>query len=156
MSKKIILFVFSVCAVFCILCSACQTASDENKPETADIQSVKTVEERSEMDKMAYEAGERMLAALRSGDFNSFSRDFDDSFRQNIKESDFRELHVGLGNFTNSEYLCSLHNPLFAAYLWKLTFPRQSGDKKLTFETLFQISVIKQDDRFYVAGCWFR
>jgi len=158
MKKSVVYCVLAVFAGVILFCSGCGTVENEpDLPDTSSIQAVKTVPEQKEMDLFARQSGENMLRALRSGNYKAFCRDVDESFRNSMRESNFREIHTGLGNFVRSEYLCGLHNPLYAAYLWKLTFNRSSMDSQAAeFDTLFQISVIKQDDRFYVVGCWFR
>ena len=143
------LFGLAVLLTAVVMCG-CSTLAESPRLEA--IQK----EDRSDVDQFARKAGEAMLEAYQKQDYKKFSAFFAPELAERLEENDFRLLRTELGEWREKAFLTGLHNPSFASYLWKVTFVQFSDGKYLTFETIFQMSVVKRSGEYQVVGCWFR
>ena len=102
---------------------------------------------------------EQFIDAVKNNDGSMIQKDLlVDSIAENIGKAAFAQycddMKKHLGNVTAAEYICTLNNPLYHSFIWKLTCERESRENKppVKLEILFHIQIVFADEQYKVLN----
>ncbi len=94
------------------------------------------------------------MAGFNAGDYQKYSRDFDDSLKEAISEKKFQQVREnilkGLGKYKSRHYLGFLKKDKMTAVLWKGVFDKTEDD------VLIKLVLSQRKDKNLVVGLWFQ
>ena len=108
----------------------------------------------TEVSKVAEPILDNILEAFRTGDYEQYCRDFDNTLKESVSEKKFRQvrewLQNTLGKYQYKKYLGFLKKGRMSVVLWKAKFDKSEDD------VLIKLVVSKRGDKYLVTGLWFQ
>ena len=104
---------------------------------------------------------QQFLSAIQNDDSSVFDKKIlVESIADNIGQNTFSQYRSDmikhLGKITRDQYVCSLANPLYHSFVWKLTCQRKPESKEnnemITAEVLFHVQIVHADDQYKVLN----
>jgi len=97
---------------------------------------------------------DNILEGMKVGDYNKYSKDFDDTTEEAVSEKRFLEfdsqVKKHMGNYLSREYLGFLTKTGMTIVLWKAQFDKTEED------ILIKLVISKKEDRYLITGLWFQ
>lgn len=97
---------------------------------------------------------DNILKGMKTSDYASYSRDFNNTMKKGLPEKKFlavnQQIRNQLGDYKSREYLGFLKKRGMTVVLWKSTFDKSKDD------ILIKLTVSKQKDKYLVTGLWFQ
>ena len=97
---------------------------------------------------------DNILDGVKTGDYEKWSRDFDQTMKGVLTKEKFAETNQQvkerMGSCTSRKYLSFLNKGEMTMVLWKGTFDKTQDDILIT------LVASKQGDKYKVAGLWFQ
>ncbi|MDI6852331.1 MAG: DUF3887 domain-containing protein [Deltaproteobacteria bacterium] len=95
-----------------------------------------------------------LLAGFNEGDYQKYSKDFDQTLKESLPEARFKqvrgEILQKLGKYQSRKYLGFLNQNKFTVVLWKGKFSNSTSD------VLIKLVTSKRPDKVVVVGLWFQ
>ena len=108
----------------------------------------------TEVSKVAEPILDNILEAFRTGDYEQYCRDFDNTLKESVSEKKFRQvrewLQNTLGKYQYKKYLGFSKKGRMSVVLWKAKFDKSEDD------VLIKLVVSKRGDKYLVTGLWFQ
>jgi hypothetical protein len=97
---------------------------------------------------------DNILDGMRTGDYAKWSRDLDETMKENFSEENFlkvnQQIQNQIGDYVSCEYLGFLKKGGATMVLWKGTFDNTEDDVLIT------LIASKRNDKCFVTGLWFK
>ncbi|NOZ64455.1 MAG: DUF3887 domain-containing protein [Caldiserica bacterium] len=108
----------------------------------------------TEVSKIAEPLLDNILEAFKTGNYEKYCRDFDNTLKESVSEKKFRQvrqwLQNTLGSYQSREYLGFLKKGKMSVVLWKAKFDKSEDD------VLIKLVVSKRGNKYLVTGLWFQ
>jgi len=95
-----------------------------------------------------------ILQAFKTGDYDLYSKDFDDTLKDAISEEKFKQvreqINGSMGTCESRKYLGFLTRGRMTEILWKGRFTKTPDD------VLIKLIMSKRGDKYLVASLWFQ
>ena len=97
---------------------------------------------------------DNILEGIQNSDYTKYSQDFAIFLKESITKEKFLETNTlianKIGKFKSRQYLATLNQNGMKMVLWKGNFDKTDDD------VLIKLYLSKQDDKYIVAGLWFK
>lgn len=107
-----------------------------------------------EVEKIADPIMDNILKEMYAGDYQNFSKDFDDNMKDFLNEGKFRTdtkaIIDEIGEYSSREYLGFLNQDNMTVVLWKGEFKGTEND------ILIKLVLSKRGNKYCVMGLWFQ
>ncbi|MBW1992152.1 MAG: DUF3887 domain-containing protein [Deltaproteobacteria bacterium] len=97
---------------------------------------------------------DNLLAGLNEGNYQKYSRDFDQTLKESVPEAKFKQVRSQIlkkiGQYQSRKYLGFLNQNKFTVALWKGKFSGTASD------ILIKLVTSKRQNKVVVVGLWFQ